>query len=43
MTLGDALMLAAGTIDYWSTPVAMLLGVLVLGILWFVAAAWGEE
>jgi hypothetical protein len=42
MTLGDMLLTAAGSLPYWRVPVAMLLGVFVLGLLWFVAEAWGE-
>jgi len=43
MTIADMLQAAAGTLPYWRTPVAMLLGLFVLGCLYFVVAAWGEE
>jgi len=42
MTLGELLQTAASTMPYWRTPVAMLLGLFVLGCLYFVVAAWGE-
>jgi uncharacterized membrane protein YphA (DoxX/SURF4 family) len=42
MTLGDALLTAAITLDLWSRPVAALLALFVVGCLTFVASAWGE-
>ena len=40
--IGDVLQLAAVSLPYWRTPVAMLLGLFVLGCFTFAAAAWGE-
>ena len=43
MTIAELLQAAAGSLPYWRSGAVSLLALVVLGCLYFVVAAWGEE